>query len=110
IAQLVALLHQASRRLTRPTRPVSDFPWQHRATVEMRPDAVGQVRVTPRALVGVDSEIKWGDLTQVEPSRATNALGDLVVPTVADEEYAFFGAQNTRTMAIEMAEMPEAEA
>jgi len=32
-----------------------------------------------------------------------------VVPTVDDEEYAFFGAQNTRAMAIEMAEMPEAE-
>ncbi len=45
----------------------------------------------------------------MEPSRATNALGDLVVPTVDDEEYAFFGAQNTRAIAIEMAEMPEAE-
>ena len=46
---------------------------------------------------------------QVERSCATNALGDLVVPTVDDEEYAFFSAQNTRATTIEMAEKPEAE-
>src|SRR5207249_3446755 len=40
---------------------------------------------------------------------ATNALGDLVVATVDDEEYAFFSAQNTRATTIEMAEKPEAE-
>jgi len=45
----------------------------------------------------------------VEPSCATNAVGDLVVPTVDDEEYAFFGAQNTGAMTIEMAEKAAAE-
>jgi len=58
LKQLMASLHQASRRLLRGPRPASDFLRQHRAAVEMRPDAVGQVRVTPRALVGADAEIK----------------------------------------------------
>ncbi len=40
---------------------------------------------------------------------ATNALGDLVVPTVDEEERAFLGAQNTRATTIEMAEKPVAE-
>src|SRR2546426_1231718 len=43
--------HQASRRLTRRLRPASYFHWKRRAAVEMRPDAVGQVRVTPWAPV-----------------------------------------------------------
>src|SRR2546426_476240 len=51
IAQLVALLHQASRRLARRLRPASYFHWKHRAAVQVRPDAVGQVRVTPWAPV-----------------------------------------------------------
>jgi len=38
---------------------------------EMRPDAVGQVRVTPRARIRADAEVKWGDLSQVESSCAT---------------------------------------
>ena len=42
-------LHQASRRLTRRLRPASYFHWKHRAAVKVRPDAVGQVRVTPGA-------------------------------------------------------------
>jgi len=33
----------------------------------------------------------------------------LVVPTVDDEEYAFFGAQNTGATTIEMAEKAAAE-
>ena len=47
----------------------------------------------------------------MEPSCATNALGDLVVPTVTvdEEECAFLGAQNTRATTIEMAEKPEVE-
>jgi hypothetical protein len=45
----------------------------------------------------------------VESCCATNALGDLVVPTVDEEECAFLGAQNTRPTAIEMAEKPVAE-
>ena len=51
IAQLVALLHQASRRLTRHLRPASYVHWKHRAAVEVRPDTVGQVCVTPWARV-----------------------------------------------------------
>jgi len=47
IAQLVTLLHQASRRLTRRLRPASYCYWKLRTAVEVRPDALGQVRVTP---------------------------------------------------------------
>lgn len=45
----------------------------------------------------------------MESCCATNALGDLVVPTVDEEERAFLGAQNTRATTIEMAEKPVAE-
>ncbi len=51
IAQLAALVHQASHRLARRLRPALYFHWKHRAAVEVRPDAVGQVRVTPWAPV-----------------------------------------------------------
>jgi hypothetical protein len=50
IAQL-ALLHQASRRLARRLRSALYCRWKHRAAVEVRPDAVGQVRMTPWAPV-----------------------------------------------------------
>jgi hypothetical protein len=40
IAQLMALRHLASRRLARRLCPASDLLWQHRAAVEMRPDAI----------------------------------------------------------------------
>ena len=51
IAQLAALVHQASHRLARRLRPVAYCHWKHRAAVEMRADTVGQVRVAPRAHV-----------------------------------------------------------
>src|SRR5213594_1047482 len=51
LAQLAALVHQASHRLARRLRPALYFHWKHRAAVEVRPDAVGQVRVTPWAPV-----------------------------------------------------------
>jgi hypothetical protein len=53
---LRALLHQASRRLARRLCPTSYFHWKHRATVEVRPEAVGQVRVTLWAPVRMDTE------------------------------------------------------
>jgi hypothetical protein len=51
IAQLAALVHQASHRLARRLRPVAYCHWKHRAAVEMRANTVGQVRVAPRAPV-----------------------------------------------------------
>src|SRR5438445_13184896 len=76
----------------------------------MRPDTVGQVRVAPRAPVCTGAErINRGHLSEVESSSAANALGDLVVPTVDEEECAFLGTQNTRATTIEMAKKPEVE-
>jgi len=106
----MALLHQASRRLARRLRPASYCHWKLRAAIEMPTDTLGQVRVAPAALVCTDAErINRGDFSQLEPCCATNALGDLVAPTVDEEECAFLGAQNTRPTTIEMAENPEAE-
>jgi hypothetical protein len=51
VTQLMALLHQVSRRLARHLRPASYCHWKHRAAVEVRPDTVGQVCVAPRAPV-----------------------------------------------------------
>ena len=48
VTQLMALLHQVSRRLARHLRPASCH-WKHRAAVEVRTDALGQVRVAPPA-------------------------------------------------------------
>ena len=45
----------------------------------------------------------------MEPPSAADALGDLVVPTVDEEECAFLRAQNTRATTIEMTENPEAK-
>jgi hypothetical protein len=56
VTQLMALLHQASRRLPRRLRPASYCHWEHRGAVEVGPDAVGQVRVTPWTFVGTDAE------------------------------------------------------
>ena len=50
------LLHQASRRLARRLRGASYFHWKYRAVVEVRTDAVGQVRMTSWALVCADAE------------------------------------------------------
>jgi len=83
VTQLMALLHQISRRLARHLRPASYCHWKHRAAVEMRPNTVGQVCVAPRAPVRTDAElIDRGNLAQVELPCATNALSDWVVPTV----------------------------
>ena len=110
VTQLTALLHQASHRLARRLGPATYCYWKHRAAGEMRPDTVGQVRVAPRAPVCTGAErINRGHLSEVESSSAANALGDLVVPTVDEEECAFLGAQNTRLTTIEMTENPEAE-
>ena len=56
IIQLVTSLHQALRCLARRLRPASYCCWKHRAVIEMRPDAIGQVRVTPWAPVCKDAE------------------------------------------------------
>lgn len=53
---LRALLHQASHRLARRQCPTSYFHGKHRATVEVRPQAVGQVRVTLWAPVRMDTK------------------------------------------------------
>jgi hypothetical protein len=45
----------------------------------------------------------------VEPSCTTNALSDIVVPTVDDEKSTLLGAQNTRATTIKMTEKPTAE-
>jgi hypothetical protein len=107
---LRTLLHEASRRLARRLRGASYFHWKYRAVVEVRTDAIGQVRVTPWALVCTDAErIKCGNLLQVEPPSTTNALSDVVIPTVDDEKSTLLGAQNTRPTTIEMTEKPAAE-
>ena len=56
IAQWVALLHQASRRLARRLRGAAYCEWKHRAAVEVSPGTIGQVGVTPRALGWMDAE------------------------------------------------------
>ncbi len=56
VTQLMALLHQASRRLARSLGHATFGYWKHRAPVEVRPDAVGQVRVAPPAPVCTDAE------------------------------------------------------
>src|SRR4029077_5511338 len=95
VIELAGLLHQASRRLARRLRPASDFRWQHRAAVQMRPDAVGQIRVTPRAHVGTHAKrIRWRHLSRAELSPTTNALSNSGVPTVDNEK-------NTRSTTIE---------
>ena len=100
VTQLMALLHQASRRLARSLgHAATSGYWKHRAAVEMRPDAVGQVRVAPPAHVCTDAErIKRGNFSQVESCCATNALGDLVVPTVDEEECAFLDLESLRLL------------
>jgi hypothetical protein len=60
--------------------------------------------------VCTDAErIKCGNLLQVEPPSTTNALSDVVVPTVNEEKSALLGTQNTRPTTIEMTEKPVAE-
>src|SRR5215471_823589 len=51
VTQFKASLHQDSRRVTRHCCAASHFCWEHRAAVEMRSDAVGQVRLTAWACV-----------------------------------------------------------
>jgi hypothetical protein len=76
----------------------------------MRPDAVGQIRVTPRAHVGTNARrISWRHLSQAELSCTTNALSNLVVPTVDNEKITLLATQNTRPTTIEMTEKPVAE-
>ena len=45
----------------------------------------------------------------MEPSCTTNALSDMVVPTVDKEKSPLLGAQNTRPTTNEMAQAPAAE-
>src|SRR5262249_24178046 len=51
VSQLLTLLDQASRRVTRRLCPPSHFRWKHRAAVKMCPNSVGQICMTPRARV-----------------------------------------------------------
>ena len=77
VTQLMALLHQASRRLARGLGPASYLHWKLRAAVEVSSDTVGQVCVAPRAPVSTDAElIDRGNLAQVELSCATSALSE----------------------------------
>jgi hypothetical protein len=49
VTRLLALFHQTLRRLPDLLRPDSNFGWSHRATEEMRANALGEVRATSRA-------------------------------------------------------------
>src|SRR5262249_7894756 len=49
VSQLLTLLDQVACRVARRVRPASDFRREHHAAVQVCADAVGQVRVTPRA-------------------------------------------------------------
>jgi len=77
VSRLLTLLDQVACRFARHLRAASHLRWEHRAAVEVRPDAVGQVRVTPSAFVRTDAEgISGSHIAQVELSSAANALGD----------------------------------
>src|SRR5439155_26312811 len=108
IGQLVAFLHQTLRRLARCLRPASYFCWEHRAAVEVRTDAVGQIPTAPRAQMRAIADRIEGEFGQVEAGRARDAR-DPMVPTIGEEERALLGAENPRTLAIEMGQPPLAE-
>jgi hypothetical protein len=80
VTQFNASLHQASRRVTRLNRPASHLRGEHRAAVKMRPNAVGQIGVTPWALLRTDAEwIDRGNFTQSKPNYTLSALSDRVI-------------------------------
>jgi hypothetical protein len=76
----------------------------------VRPNTIGQVGVTPRALVCVDAErIKGSNLSQVESSCTTNAVSDIVVSAINEEKRTLLGTQSTRPTTIEMTQNPVGE-
>jgi hypothetical protein len=58
----------------------------------MRPNAVGQVGVTPWALLKTDVEwIDRGNFAQSKPDCTLSTLSDRVIPTVDGEKHPLFG-------------------
>ena len=110
VTQFKALLHQDSRRVTRRLRPASHLRWQDRAVVEMCSDALGRIRMTPRARMGENTDrIERRNLSQGELFAAANTLGDCVIATVDEQNSSLLGAEHTRPTTVEMAETAVAE-
>src|SRR5262249_656396 len=101
--QFVTSLHQQPGRLTRELRSATHLRWQHCAALEMRPDAVNQIRMTPWACERTDTElIVRSDLAQAEFHSARYAVANVVVTTIDEDKSALLGVQNARSTTIEM--------
>src|SRR5262245_19007193 len=108
--QFKASLHQDSRRVTRRLRPSSHFRGEDSAAVEMCSDVLGQIRMTPRARMGGNTDgIERRNLSQGELSAAANTLRDCVIATVDEQNSSLLGAEDTRPTTVEMAETAVAE-
>src|SRR5262249_17022241 len=84
--QFVSSLHQQLGRLTSELCFPTDLRWEHRAGVEMRPDAVNQIRVAPLASERANAElIDRSDLAQAELHLARCAVANLMVLAVDED-------------------------
>src|SRR5262249_6974613 len=102
VTQLLAALHQASCGLAYLLRPPPDFRWKHRAVVDMRAEAVAQIREAYRTQMGATASGIRDELEQGEAATARRALGDRVIPAIKEEESTLFGAQRPGPPAIQV--------
>src|SRR5262245_28864283 len=102
VTGLLALLHQALRRLPHRLRPPLYFRGQHGAAEEMSANGVGEVLATPRAHVRVASEEVCSEFRVAEADVTRRTPGDDMLPAIEKDQRSLVGCQGMRSVAVRM--------
>src|SRR5262245_10850958 len=103
VAELVALFHEALRRIPQLLRPEPKCRGHRRAAQEMSADGVGEVQTTLRAEVrAAPAQGVCGKSHVVEADVTARASGDDVVPAESDDQRPLHRRQAVRSFAVPM--------
>ena len=97
VAQLMTVLHERPRQLAGLSRPTAHVRGKHRAVVEMRAKAVGQISATIRT----PGQLRF-ELAPPVAARARSAVGDRVIPAIGVKKRALIEGQRAGLVAVEM--------
>jgi hypothetical protein len=106
VADLLALVHEALRRLPHRLRPESYFRGQHRAAEEMGANGFGKVLPTPRAHVrAASAQDVGGEFRVAEADVTGRASGNDVTGAVDEDQRSLLRCQDVRALAVNVRQM-----
>jgi hypothetical protein len=109
VRQFVAPLDETPRSVPCFPRPPAHHFREHRATVEVTANALGQIRTTPWTQIRAVTEKVRAKLVRSEALGACGTHPHCVLPAVPEEEGVFHGAKITWSSAIDMGHAIAAE-